>query len=396
MSQDFCEKAVNAILEDRAEYNKIVDDLILKDSTNSAVLQRIKDKGSIDSYENTSIVRYGNAMPAPVNIPEKRRPADCPEDRYQEVKMKALEQCANGNGEFGTLGNPDSTLDCNEKPCTVPTNLGHEIIDFVDFYKEFQTDISCAKTLYDQGKHHIMRANDNKLKVFSEFLVWNFKKNLLQQVTKLGEANSSMLGQSIDNIVSPYGFVAPPKYTLYWDHLRLYRQYLISQGALDDMNGVLSLEGLQEDALRAIRQDQKDKYGDCATNITPYEDTEGKMKGRKFVEYDQIRIYFNEKPRKFYVKQASNGRSEYVEIFPWKNSAERAKAGLLREPNRDYWKSQIECDGQLCPVVIALDHIHPDGMYRYGMNGPLVHEGRNVGLNLKHHPKNRSRPITPM
>ena len=100
------------------------------------------------------------------------------------------------------------------------------------------------------------------------------------------------------------------------------------------------------------------------------------------MEYDQIKYYFNEYPRKAMVKPVGVNQFEYHEIFPWLNSSERAASGLQREPNHDYWQTCIYCDNQWMQVVTFYDHVHPESLGRYGLNEPINYEDQPVGTQL--------------
>ena len=372
---------VNAILEDTPRHNKISDDRIHQNSTDSMVLSKVKYMGAIDHNDNVDEVRYGKAKPAATQL---REYGSTIKD-YVDGSMSAHDQSTSKSGLINTLVNDESDRSCDDTPTTIKTAMGFEILGSINLEDEFQSEVFCAKELLRQGKRHIRKAHMSAIETITDHKIWNLKQNLLQQVVKRGGANSSILAPHMGSSIFSEGrFIAPPVGTISWAFLREYRQGFVRTGALDASKGVLTLQGPKQDAIDAVLYDKKLQYGAAFVQSPEvYKDEVGIMKGREYIEYDQIRIYFNEYPRKFYAKQVGVNNWEYREIFPWVNSSEKTTAGVKEEDNPDYWKTEIVVDGQRCPVLIGMDMIHEEAMCRYGLNPGMNYEDTPVGNEMQ-------------
>jgi hypothetical protein len=236
------------------------------------------------------------------------------------------------------------------------------------------------------GSAHVDGFFSGMTEAFTDYGTENFEANLQNFVIAYGEANASINSKN-EIVLTTGGFNAPPLYRLSIPFLRRYRQYMVREGGLTD-EGLLEIETTRQDAIDAILADQA-QLGIAGFTINEqiFADTRGQFYGKSGTVYNGIKFIFNEMPVRGYfmpseVTAGGEQLWKFVRVYHWKNEPNEA-GGLSWQPNHDYDKAYVECNGAMYPMVTLAFVINGKSFQRFGLGKPSRIKGQNAGTNFE-------------
>lgn len=387
MTPDPCALFIKALHEDKDRITSIVHEKM--EESSSLALTRIPDGGMTNFNDNLDKIEYRMAEQAHKSYAPLD---DAPRDLEGGQSMPGRD-CNGVTGDFTVSGNEEDPNACHDS-CLLEFGQGYKIRTSMIFRLSVTTPVVCAYDFIRQGKAHVEGFFDGMTNGFTDYGMKNFEANLLNYIIQYGEANASVNSKD-DVVLTTGGFNAPPTYRLSIPYLRRYRQYMIREGGLND-EGLLDIECPRQDALDAIARDVTERglggggSGTAASvqvNIEKFEDVRGTYLERSGTVYDGIRFIFNEMPVRGYFKptgQTAGGEQlhTFVRVYHWRNEV-NDEGGLSWQPNHDYDKNFVWCDGIRYRMNSLAFVINAKSFKRYGLGKPIRPKGENQGANYE-------------
>lgn len=387
MSNEICLTDVPLAIYQEKERNNIFEqDNERANLSGSTVLEDVTYNGTISPTKNLNKIRRSASMAAPLEYDKEVNNdlADCRDDNYEAGTMNAgVSACGLGNQsvETTTLITEGS---CAPEFCEVPFSHGWKEIKPFDWEGNWKTPTLCAEKLYNYGDSQAIRDFHNMYRAhFSEWMIYNYEMNLLNELMVRAESNSSEGHRANGSVASQYKFHGQPKGYLSITHLKSWLVHLKQRGALPD--GKLRVKGPIEEFVRAIEDYECNVLDKQICSVTRndirYEDAQGKIKVREMLEYQGICFYNDPFPRKaIWLETGGVGRLKY--IYPFKDSVENADVGIMREPNPDYYKEWVYCNGQYHDLITIYEFIKEGAAERWTLQSPFNPEERSYDTGL--------------
>lgn len=356
-------------------------------------LRKISDGGVVEPSSNQESIVYGEGVQAPM----KYRTLDNDPRALVSGQMEGR-NLAGRNGIFNTNIQSIDDNACHGF-CTIKFAQGYKKRGFKDYAIDVDTPILCASELSRLPRQHVEGFFDGFRRNFTKFGLDNFNDNLQNLVIQEGEANASITGPNTFE-VSKGGFSAPPQYRLSIHFLERYRDHVLAEMEMlglqysDDWK--LEVEAPKEDVFIAITEHQKRRNGMVAAgtsipmthyNESVLKDPRDKMNGRSFIDFGNIRFFFNERPIRGYFKPVGvvggNLQYEFVRVFHWKNNPGEV-GGLVLVPNHQYRQDTITVDGVKHEMCTLVPHVHPLSFKRYRLRSEVVMKGAERPMSVNY------------
>jgi hypothetical protein len=376
---DACAAFLKALHEDKDRITDIVFEKMQESP--SFVLNRIPDGGMTNFNDQLDNIEYRAAKQA------FRQYDELNDDPRALVSgdMKGVD-CAGVTVPFTTKVNADDPSSSCHDEGLLDFGQGYRIRKSKMFRLAITTPVICAFDFIRMGPAHVDGFFSGMTEAFTDYGMENFEANLQNYVIQYGEANASV--NSVNEIVlTTGGFNAPPLYRLSIPFLRRYRQYMIREGGLTD-DGLLEIETTRQDAIDAILADQAQLgVAGFTVNEQIFADTRGQYYSKSGVVYNGIKFIFNELPVRGYFMPSSitaGGEQLYtfVRVYHWQNEVNEA-GGLSWQPNHDYDKSTIVCNGVTYKMSSLAFVINAKSFQRFGLGKPNRIKGQNAGTNFE-------------
>jgi len=377
---DACAAFIKALHEDKDRITDIVFEKMQESP--SFVLNRIPDGGMTNFNDQLDNIEYRAAKQAFRQYDEL---SDEPRPLVPGT-MNGVD-CSGLTASFSVNGNAyDPASSCHDEGL-LDFGQGYRIRKSKMFRLAITTPVVCAFDFIRMGPAHVDGYFAGMTEAFTDYGMENFEANLQNFVIAYGEANASVNSKN-EIVLTTGGFNAPPLYRLSIPFLRRYRQYMIREGGLTD-DGLLEIETTRQDAIDAILADQAQLGGipGFAINETIFNDTRGDFYAKSGVVYNGIKFIFNEMPVRGYFMPSSitsGGEQLYtfVRVYHWKNEPNEA-GGLSWQPNHDYDKAIVVCNGQAYKMISLAFVINAKSFVRYGLGKPNRIKGQNAGTNFE-------------
>lgn len=365
-----CARFIKRLRQDKDRIEDVVFDEIQK--SNHFVMAQIPDAGVVDYNDNNDTIEYTNAGQAHRAYRERT-----PTIGNSGGQMPGRD-CNGRTGLFDTQVDDVDPNACSGT-CEFRFGQGFKIYTTKDYELPMSTPEVCAREYIESGPKHVAGYFRGLFKEFKSFGMDNYEANLMNLVIANGGANASVLHPNYFNVTQG-GFEAPPEHPISIHFLRDYRRYQIREEGLTD-DDMLEIEMPEEDWITAVLFDQKETLGDAANvtiNTQLFDDAKGRLFKRKFHEYAGIRCIFNEMPVRGYFKPAGSSGGEqfydFVRVYHWKNEANE-QGGLSKEPNHDYDRTCVVCDGVTYDMVTLAFVINKKSFKRYGLGAAKKYAG---------------------
>lgn len=378
------EKIVSALYEQTEKITDVVSEKISDSDT--LILNKIPDGGTVRRDANSSSVIYGEARQASVAYNSVNNAARALVEGG-EFKARTLH---GSNGIFNNLHNSIEDNACHGQ-FTIDFAQGFRLRGFEDYELSVDTPIKCSRELDRQGEAHIRGYFKGMRNQFTRWGTTNFADNLLNLVIRHGEANAAVLGANVFQ-VSAGGWQAPPLHRITIHFLQDYRDHIVAElrgrGIDVGEDWMLEVEMPRLDWMDAVLKDQAVRNPSGATyDMKMFNDPEGPMRKRKHATYGGIKCYFNETPIRGYFKQtgtaAGNAVYSFVRVYDWLNVMGE-DGGVVSGVNHDYRRDHIYVDGIKYQMVTLIPHIHPKSFKRFGLLKPIKPIGEaNAGVNYE-------------
>lgn len=278
----------------------------------------------------------------------------------------------------------ESENGCDQETCILDFAHGFRRRGFTDRLLQYKTNPIC---ITDLEVYNPAQIQEYLKDVRDDFVQWGIeqKENDLFSLAILhSEANGSVMSASGLHLSSG-GWSGEPNHPITIHYLRMYRNYLISQGALKQ-GEKLQVRISSQEWIDAVDFDQRERSGPhVVVELKRFDDDIGRMRDMEYHDYDGIRAWISEDLPRGFFKQVSKTPSgkpikRWVSIEPTLNIPSPDGAGLIEGPNLDWFKNEIICDGILYPVCTVIMVLHDEQFTIHPMRQPAKMTGASASI----------------